>query len=83
MDRLKAQTTENELLRKELRNVRAKLEQEQSSRSANAAQYFLDQHLKRRTNGTSPILWLTLNSCPGNAIFGKMSMGNGHGTVLR
>jgi hypothetical protein len=37
---LKAQTTENELLRKELRNVRAKLEQEQSSRCANAAKYF-------------------------------------------
>jgi hypothetical protein len=40
VDRLKAQTTENELLRKELRNVRAKLEQEQSSRCPILIQYF-------------------------------------------
>ena len=32
VDRLKALTTENELLRKELRSVRTKLEQEQTSR---------------------------------------------------
>jgi hypothetical protein len=59
VDRLKAQTTENELLRKELRNVRAKLEQEQSSRSAYAAEYF-GQYFLRANQLTLFIGWFGL-----------------------
>ena len=33
IERLKAQSTENELLKKELKNVRVKLEEEQTCRS--------------------------------------------------
>ena len=46
VERIKAQTTENELLKKELKNVRAKLEEEQNTRTkiqARAYCYWTDK----------------------------------------
>ena len=47
IERLKAQSTENELLKKELKNVRVKLEEEQTCRS-----------IKKKYKNSKNIFWI-------------------------